>query len=182
MGTPSARSSCATSGHKAKRQCTGFLCSSWLPLVHLGFLFFGGAPRQGAEPPRVGLSVCLSVCLCVCVSVCNKKYFRSSALTQFRDLRFKTWPRKLCSATLTLSRTLEMTSRARPQDVSGFRDPAIANPDFGVEIPSSTRLQTLAGLGARVLLAVTATCQQQISNFPLQLRCTCHRIRLQQIA
>ena len=96
--------------------------------------FFGGAPRQGAEPTRVGLSVrlgvcvsvCLSVCLCVCVSVCNKKYFQSSALTPqpqpFRDLRFKTWPRKLCSATLTLSQALEMASRARPQDVSGTRD------------------------------------------------------------
>ena len=46
---------------------------------------FGGAPRQEAESPRVGLSVCLYVC----VSVCNKKYFRSSALTPFRDLRFK---------------------------------------------------------------------------------------------
>ena len=153
-----------------------------------------GRPEFSAEPPIRGrsppglaclcvcVSVCVSVCLSVCLSVCNKKKFRSSALTPFRDLIFKTLPRKLCSATLTLSRTLEMTSRARPLDVSGYHDPAIATPDFGVEIPSSTRLQTLAGLGARVLFAVTATCQQQISNFPLQLRCTCHRIRLQQIA
>ena len=103
----------------------------------------------------------MSVCLCVC----NKKYFRSSALTPFRDLRFKTLPRKLCSATLTLSRTLEMTSRARPLDVSGYHDPAIANSDFGVEMPSSTRLQTLRGLGARFLFAVTATCLQHIQTF-----------------
>ena len=78
----------------------------------------GGAP-QGWP---VCVSVCVSVCLSVCLSVCNKKYFQSSALTPFRDLRFETWPRKLCSATLTLSRALEMASRARPQDVSGFRD------------------------------------------------------------
>ena len=144
------------------------------------FRFRRSHPSGGGAPQ--GWPVCACVRACVCLSVCNKKYFRSSALTPFRDLRFKTWPQKLCSATLTLSRTLDMASRAWPLDVSGFRDPAIPNPDFGVEMPSSTRLQTLAGLGARVLLAVTATCQQQISNFPLQLRCTCHRIRLQQIA
>ena len=78
--------------------------------------FRRGPPIGGGAPQG------WPVCACVCLSVCNKTYFRFSALTPFRDLRFKTWPRKLCSATLTLSRALEMASRARPQDVSGFRD------------------------------------------------------------
>ena len=79
--------------------------------------FFRRSHPSGGGAPQ-GWPVCVSVC----VSVYNKKYFRSSALTPFRDLRFITWPRKLCSATLTLSRAFEMASRARTQDVSGTRD------------------------------------------------------------
>ena len=50
--------------------CDNAVWGSELSVESFCLSIFGGAPRQGAEPPRVGLSVCLCVCLSVCMSVC----------------------------------------------------------------------------------------------------------------
>ena len=94
---------------------------------------FGGAP-QGWP-----------VCACVRVSVRNKKHFRFSAPTPFRDLRFKTWRRKLCPATLTLSRALEMASRGPASGCIWISRSRLGQSKIVVKTPSLTHLLSLTG-------------------------------------